>query len=248
MPKIAQSLLVSVVMLLSIAAFAVDGVVLINQATVMSNGGHFPYTITQPGSYRLTGNLTLPDANTTAIVISQNDVTLDLNGFAIEGPNVCQGGSGNCSAFGNGNGIHIGAFTNVRITNGSVNGVGSNGIDTDVNSVVVVDRVSIRNAGFNGISLDQGTVSNSKVENVFNIGIGCVTGCAVESTYLLHNFDGIFSSGFLRARDNTVTNNAEFGMSFTIGLLIGNSLDGNGTSLSGAPAVNSNNVCNGGLC
>ena len=42
--------------LLASSAFAVDGVVLINQSTVTAAGG-FPYSITQSGSYRLSGNL-----------------------------------------------------------------------------------------------------------------------------------------------------------------------------------------------
>jgi hypothetical protein len=63
-------------------AFAVDGVILINQATVMAAGG-FPYKITQPGSYKLSGNLVVTTAIAEAIVISSDDVTLDLNGFSI---------------------------------------------------------------------------------------------------------------------------------------------------------------------
>jgi hypothetical protein len=70
--------------LASTCAFAVDGVVLINQSTVMAAGG-FPYTITQPGSYRLSGNLTAP-VNSTAIQISSSNVSLDLNGFTISCP------------------------------------------------------------------------------------------------------------------------------------------------------------------
>ena len=67
--------------LASTCAFAVDGVVLINQSTVTAAGG-FPYTITQPGSYKLSGNLT-PPLNVTAIQISTGNVSLDLNGFTI---------------------------------------------------------------------------------------------------------------------------------------------------------------------
>lgn len=79
--------------LLSISAFAVDGVVLINQNTVIA-AGEFPCHITQPGSYRLTGNLVVTSANIAAdgkaaIVIDADNVTLDLNGFAISGPNTC---------------------------------------------------------------------------------------------------------------------------------------------------------------
>jgi len=69
-------------MMLSMSAFAVDGVVLINQSTVMSAGG-FPYTISQPGSYRLSGNLVIP-GDTNGVQISASDVTLDLNGFNIQ--------------------------------------------------------------------------------------------------------------------------------------------------------------------
>jgi hypothetical protein len=70
----------------SVCAFAVDGVVLINQSTVTAGGG-FPYRITQPGSYELSGNLTVP-LNLSAIVIAHDDVVLNLNGFTITGPGV----------------------------------------------------------------------------------------------------------------------------------------------------------------
>ena len=77
------------------AAWAVDGQIAINQATVMAAGG-FPYVISQAGSYKLTGNLVM---NTTqngnsnaslccgnsdvAILITHSNVSLDLNGFTI---------------------------------------------------------------------------------------------------------------------------------------------------------------------
>ena len=77
------------------AALAADGTVLINQSTITNGltgcptGGHFPIFICQPGSYRLSGNVTVPDANTDAIHITADNVTLDLNGFAILGPATC---------------------------------------------------------------------------------------------------------------------------------------------------------------
>ncbi len=40
------------------ALWAADGVIEINQATVEANGG-FPYVISKPGSYILSGNLTV---------------------------------------------------------------------------------------------------------------------------------------------------------------------------------------------
>ncbi len=48
------------------SARAVDGVLEINQTIVMAAGG-FPYSITQPGSYILTGNLAVSAAGTNAI-------------------------------------------------------------------------------------------------------------------------------------------------------------------------------------
>lgn len=69
-----------------------DGVVTITQAKAV-NGGvtpgdapGFPVSITQPGSYRLAGNLTLTDPNVGAIEILAAGVTLDLGGFTVQGP------------------------------------------------------------------------------------------------------------------------------------------------------------------
>lgn len=64
-----------------ICAFAVDGVTLINQSTVLASGG-FPYKITEAGSYQLSGNL-IPPAGTQAIVVLASNVVLDLNGFNV---------------------------------------------------------------------------------------------------------------------------------------------------------------------
>jgi hypothetical protein len=69
-------------------ATAVDGVVLIDQARAMAgnvtpgDAPGFPVTITLTGSYKLSGNLTVPDGNTTAIDIRSSFVTIDLNGFS----------------------------------------------------------------------------------------------------------------------------------------------------------------------
>src|ERR1022692_224651 len=76
---------------------AVDGVVLISQVQALAgnvtpgDAPGFPVTISVPGSYRLSGNLTVPDQNTTAIQIAADNVTIDLNGFSILGPTVCTG-------------------------------------------------------------------------------------------------------------------------------------------------------------
>ena len=67
--------------LLPTCAFAVDGVVLVNQSTVMAAGG-FPYVISNPGSYKLASNLSVTAA-TDGIHITTSNVSLDLNGFNV---------------------------------------------------------------------------------------------------------------------------------------------------------------------
>src|SRR5436190_432567 len=80
---------------LSCNMYAVDGIILIDQNRALAGGvtpgdaPGFPVTISQRGSYRLASDLIVPNANTTAIVVNANNVTIDLNGFSIIGPTVC---------------------------------------------------------------------------------------------------------------------------------------------------------------
>jgi hypothetical protein len=100
--------------LIPTCAFAVDGVVLINQSTVTSAGG-FPYTISQPGSYKLSGNLSVP-ANIDGILITASNVTLDLNGFSIV--NVPTGLSSSAVI------KTVGGITSITIRNGTISATG----------------------------------------------------------------------------------------------------------------------------
>jgi len=74
-----------------------------------------PFTITKPGSYYLTTNLTLSGVggSTNGITISASQVTVDLNGFTIS----------STAASATGIGILIGAdLQNITIMNGSISG------------------------------------------------------------------------------------------------------------------------------
>src|SRR5882762_4389195 len=112
-------LVVLTMALVPACAFAVDGQVLINQSTLNAAGG--TYTITQPGSYKLSGNLQVKDENTTAIVVAADNVTIDLNGFSILGPTVCVGSVGtavgSCSPTGTGNGVDGGTHNSITVVN-----------------------------------------------------------------------------------------------------------------------------------
>jgi hypothetical protein len=113
-------------------AFAVDGVVLINQSTVMGAGG-FPYTISQPGSYKLSGNLLVPNG-ADGIHITVNNVVLDLNGFS-----VTTSGSNLNWAIGQVGRIGVSL---VVVRNGTIAGFGTPIFLTDSARVVVEDIVA----------------------------------------------------------------------------------------------------------
>jgi hypothetical protein len=145
------------VLLAPACMFAADGQILINQSTVMTAGG-FPYTITQAGSYKLSGNLIVPNGNVSAIMIAHDDVTLDLNGFSIVGPVDCSVTSNPCANSGNqmGHGIVAGTdlpaqgYFNITVRNGIISGVGADGVHLLGDSIRVED-LRIRNTGLSGI-------------------------------------------------------------------------------------------------
>lgn len=116
-----------------------EGALEINQACATTDGcfagdtGGFPVTITATGSYLVTGNLEIAAETTDAIEVDASDVTLDLNGFAISGPVTCTGVpvsecTPNESTSG-GEGVSVlSGSDNVTIRNGTIRGMGSDGI------------------------------------------------------------------------------------------------------------------------
>src|SRR5271166_6095480 len=115
---------------LSNPARAVDGVSLIDQAHALAGSvtpgdtPGFPVTISLPGTYKLASNLVVPNENTSAIVITSDSVTIDLNGFSILGPTNCPSDGTNpttgCTHTGSGIGVDSGTAgkLNTRVVNG----------------------------------------------------------------------------------------------------------------------------------
>src|SRR4051812_6036205 len=99
---------VSTCVALSQNVYGAEGVTLIDQKTALSgkvtesDTPGFPVTISAPGSYRLSSNLVVPDAATTAIQITADNVSLDLGGFSIIGPNTCTPSPVHCTFSGGG--------------------------------------------------------------------------------------------------------------------------------------------------
>jgi hypothetical protein len=165
------------------SALAVDGIVLINQNTSVSGlpgcptGGHFPIVICQSGSYRLSGNLTVTNASTDAILVSTDNVSIDLNGFSIVGPSVCTGipvtsCSPGSTVIGSGEGVDGALHSNIAVVNGSVRGMGDAGIILGPGGKV--ENIRAESNFFNGIFVTSGTVVGNTV--VSNGGNGISAG------------------------------------------------------------------------
>jgi parallel beta-helix repeat protein len=168
--KLAAVFFVALTMLgFAASAGAVDGTIEINQAKVLANGG-FPYSVGS-GSYRLTGNLTVP-ASTNGINVTAPNVTIDLNGFSIIGP--LTGTLTSASPIG------IDAFDIlVTVENGIVTGFGT--------GIVVGGGGIIRNvhadANFNGIEASNNSVVTGCTANNGNTGgtgISCAATCTIS--------------------------------------------------------------------
>jgi hypothetical protein len=222
------------------AAGAVDGTIEINQAKVLANGGSFPYVISNPGSYRLTGNLTVSSTSADAIDVNASQVTIDLNGFSISGP-------GSSSV---GHGIAEPSSSELEVENGTITGflfgllIGNNsivksvradsngsGIQTGANSVVQGCTANGNsNAGTaNGIRGGVGTVISGNTANGNSgNGIICGNGCLISGNTIGNNILGIFAP------------NATSGYG-------GNVLNGNSASTVGGTSLG-NNLCNGVVC
>ena len=164
------------------ALWAVDGVSEINQASVEASGG-FPFEITQSGSYKLTGNLRVDDADTTAIWVRTNYVTVDLNGFSILGPVECS--SVGCSESGTGTGVWAlpelpqpndngvmqctidslpFGYTGVEVRNGVISGMGGNGIGPIARGRV--ESVRVLSNGGHGIEAVGSVVTGCVLEGI----------------------------------------------------------------------------------
>jgi hypothetical protein len=248
------SLLVGVVLLsaVSMPTWAVDGVILIDQNKALAgnvtpgDAPGFPVTISLSGSYRLASNLVVPNENTTAITITADNVSLDLNGFMIQGPTVCNAVAHTCAPTGTGDGIDFRNRFAITIVNGSIKGMGNDGLNGEVTiflqgRVARVEGVSAISNGGAGISTGAGVIIVGSIAfNNGSEGILCGAGCIIKENHSINNGgDGILTGSGSNVSGNTATQNARFGLSalkdtgYTNNIFLVNSL-GNitgGTSL-----------------
>lgn len=210
------------------AGMAAERIIPIDPARADKPG--FMVIIDAPGHYQLAGNLKVADPNTTAIEINADDVTLDLHGFAIQGPTRCQQLPAPCWPLGGGNGIHAVNRSHVTVRNGIVQGMGNYGIYLE-SSAVSLDHVVLSRNGRGGAVLFGGAVSNSAAEN--------------------NGGDGIFGIG-LKVSRSTLRGNQHFGLagyaqsSFSNNRLSAN--NGNGAQTNLKSAATAGNTCNASAC
>jgi hypothetical protein len=237
-------------------ASAVDGVVLIDQNranfgnTTPGDAAGFPVTISRSGSYRLTSNLTVPDAATTAIEIAADHMTPDLNGFAILGPTDCS--QSPCLNRSTGTGVQSVQTprSNITVRNGTIAGLGAEGISLHGDANLVEYITARGNAGV-GISLsssvEQGAsiVRHSAAHRNREAGINLAVSLASFNTASGNGLYGISVSRGTASYNHINRNKSGLGMER--GNYYGNSFDANPGGNSGG--VNQGqNLCDGVTC
>ncbi len=174
---------------------AVDGVTEINQARALAGGvtpgdtPGFPVILDQPGSYRLTGNLTVDHQYTTVIEVSASHVTIDLNGFSLVGLNACDKATATCTYPGGASGVNATSginTTNTTVKNGTVRGMSENGIHLGPGGRV--DNVMAYHNGISGLVVIQGVIRNSVATENGAFGIQSI-GSVVVNSVAQENFD-----------------------------------------------------------
>lgn len=213
----------------------------------------FPISITQPGSYKLMSNLTVP-ANTNGIEISVDNVTIDLNGFTLSGPVNCSGSGGAqmvCDVA-SGYGITYGAPAGNSkrgwtVRNGTVTGFGKNGVELGEGGLA--EALRVMGVGGHGILVGQNSVVGNS-EFLRNGGRGIYSGL---SGVLIHHvtasenrYGGIFTINGSTVQNAVASFNGGYGIqggSVSSSVMVQNS---SGNYVGGYSA--GNNICNSAAC
>ena len=132
-----------------------------------------PFVITNAGSYYLTTNV-IAIASNPGITISANNVTLDLNGFTVQGVPT----AGTAVSMPN-------ACTNVTVRNGVITGWSNNGVYGTAVYNLLCERLTISDVVNYGIyCIGSGTVRDCLVQSAgpsgIYINIGILSGCTAR--------------------------------------------------------------------
>lgn len=161
-------------------AAAVDGVVLITQSSALAGNvtpgdtEGFPVSISRTGSYRLAGNLQVT-ADKNGIEVTATEVSIDLNGFRMDGAGVALTGIG-------------GYQRSLTVRNGTLRAFRGHGISTR-GALLIVEDMRISENGGSGVYTDTANSVSARIEsstifgNAGN-GISCSQSCHVEGNII----------------------------------------------------------------
>ena len=191
-------------------ALAYDG------RTELSSADEVPIVLSQPGSYVLTSNLSVTMVDIQAIIVICNDVTIDLNGFTISGPNSTENLYG-CGIFA------VGRET-VTIQNGRIWGFAiginlSRDYENNIGSGHLIDHIQTPNND-TGIIVSGGIVSNCTSNNNRSYGFRIADG-VIENCVANHNGTRGIDSDNSSVRYSITNNNGVDGVSAVSSTLIG---------------------------
>ncbi len=197
-----------------------------------------PYYISSPGSYYLTGNLTVTSTKDVyAIYIASSNVTIDFMGFTIT--QVAGGAAAGISA-----GSY--ALENITIKNGAISGFSSSGISLWYASGGRVENMQITDNVDYGILIGtRSIVKNNIVRGSGNHGIMAGRGSLVDQNVVGDGLDrGIYGAD-TAITNNVVMNNGTDGIYGADGCnIIGNTVVENNQEASGAYAgIRVSNQC-----
>lgn len=177
-------------------------------------GGTSPYTISQPGSYVLTGNLSAAGLSADAITINASGVTLDLNGFNLTGGN------------GNRAGVSIlDGVTHTVVRNGRISGAQNGVMIAAASSGHLIEDLLIRSPFSTGVfsnarctvvrrcvitEIGGGFASSLGTGVIVRGDCSTVEECIVERFFTTHpapSFNGVESGGIGNAINRCVISN-----------------------------------------
>lgn len=212
----------------------------------------FPIHITQPGSYELAGNLSVP-AGVAGIVIDVPDVTLDLNGYTIQGPNKCSlnpGGPGVLCNMADAKlyGIYAGYYGGAVVRNGTVRGFAGHGVYLGPRSRA--EKLTVVENANSGLYVGAGSVA-SAIVSALNLGAGLGANQSLVSDVTASNNggNGVKLYGAALLRGGSLFNNFLYAVS-------GDQQSGYrdvvmmsaGGAYSSGPVSLGNNLCDGTPC
>ena len=153
-----------------------------------------PFTITESGSYYLTMNLTAAAAYN-GITVSASDVTIDLNGFTLDGYST-----------GNHGIIQGSGHSNLHVFNGTVKNWSYDGIQLEEGGIV--NQCVARGNGDDGIQIGNGSVVDGCIVTANYYGIYVINdNCRVAACTVNQNRgEGILIAGNTNVVESCIAN------------------------------------------